>query len=101
MTFIVIHILNDSETFERETLALAHRCFHYQKSFQNGLSPSFMPTQQRPNRALTEPLANQFHLICQHSFQTGSRFFVSLCSLFLSASTRGRFVVLALLAGSL
>ncbi|CAL6036300.1 Hypothetical_protein [Hexamita inflata] len=31
----------------------------------NGLNPSFMPTQQRPNRALTESLADQFHLIRQ------------------------------------
>ncbi|CAL6085614.1 Hypothetical_protein [Hexamita inflata] len=35
----------------------------------NGLNPSFMPTQQRPNRALTESLADQFHLIRQLTFQ--------------------------------
>ncbi|CAL6095520.1 Hypothetical_protein [Hexamita inflata] len=47
------------ETFESKTWALAHQCFH----FQNGLNPSFMPTQQRPSRALTELLADQFQLI--------------------------------------
>ncbi|CAL6074114.1 Hypothetical_protein [Hexamita inflata] len=36
------------ETFESKTWALARQCFH----FQNGLNPSFMPTQQRPSRAL-------------------------------------------------
>ncbi|CAL6115420.1 Hypothetical_protein [Hexamita inflata] len=35
----------------------------------NGLNPSFMPTQQRPNRALTELLADQFQLIRQLDFQ--------------------------------
>ncbi|CAL5986918.1 Hypothetical_protein [Hexamita inflata] len=35
----------------------------------NGLNPSFMPTQQRPNMALTESLAEQFHLIRQLTFQ--------------------------------
>ncbi|CAL6038580.1 Hypothetical_protein [Hexamita inflata] len=35
----------------------------------NGLNPSFMPTQQRPNRALTESLADQFHLIRQLTFK--------------------------------
>ncbi|CAL6015714.1 Hypothetical_protein [Hexamita inflata] len=35
----------------------------------NGLNPSFMPTQQRPSRALTESLADQFHLIRQLTFQ--------------------------------
>ncbi|CAL6058160.1 Hypothetical_protein [Hexamita inflata] len=35
----------------------------------NGLNPSFMPTQQRPNRVLTESLADQFHLIRQLTFQ--------------------------------
>ncbi|CAL6041626.1 Hypothetical_protein [Hexamita inflata] len=34
----------------------------------NGLNPSFMPTQQRPSRALTESL-DQFHLIRQLTFQ--------------------------------
>ncbi|CAL6022738.1 Hypothetical_protein [Hexamita inflata] len=56
---------NDCETFESKTLALARQCFH----FQNGLNPSFMPTQQRPNRALTESLADQLHLIRQLDFQ--------------------------------
>ncbi|CAL5977686.1 Hypothetical_protein [Hexamita inflata] len=42
------------ETFESETRALARQCFH----FQNGLNPSFMPTQQRPNRALTRQLTS-------------------------------------------
>ncbi|CAL6085825.1 Hypothetical_protein [Hexamita inflata] len=46
------------ETFESKTWALARQCFH----LQNGLNPSFMPTQQRPNRALTESLADQFQL---------------------------------------
>ncbi|CAL6090979.1 Hypothetical_protein [Hexamita inflata] len=53
------------ETFESKTWALATQCFH----FQNGLNPSFMPTQQRPNRALTESLADQFHRIRQLTFQ--------------------------------
>ncbi|CAL6008746.1 Hypothetical_protein [Hexamita inflata] len=53
------------ETFESKTLALARQCFH----FQNRLSQSFMPTQQRPSRALTESLADQFHLIRQLTFQ--------------------------------
>ncbi|CAL6002510.1 Hypothetical_protein [Hexamita inflata] len=53
------------ETFESKTQALARQCFH----FQNGLNPSFMPTQQRPNRALTVSLADQFHLIHQLNFQ--------------------------------
>ncbi|CAL5994860.1 Hypothetical_protein [Hexamita inflata] len=53
------------ETFESKTYALAHQCFH----FQNGLNPSFMPTQQRPNRALTESSADQFYLIRQLNFQ--------------------------------
>ncbi|CAL5998860.1 Hypothetical_protein [Hexamita inflata] len=53
------------ETFERKTQALARQCFH----FQNGLNPSFMPTQQRPNRALTESSADQFYLIRQLNFQ--------------------------------
>ncbi|CAL6062239.1 Hypothetical_protein [Hexamita inflata] len=35
----------------------------------NGLNPSFMSTQQRPSRALTESLADQFHLIRQLTFQ--------------------------------
>ncbi|CAL6055646.1 Hypothetical_protein [Hexamita inflata] len=56
---------NDCATFESKTQALARQCFH----FQNGLNPSFMPTQQRPNRALTELLANQFYLIRQLTFQ--------------------------------
>ncbi|CAL6057517.1 Hypothetical_protein [Hexamita inflata] len=56
---------NDCETFESKTWALARQCFH----FQNGLNPSFMPTQQRPSRALTESLADQFHLIRQLTFQ--------------------------------
>ncbi|CAL6037364.1 Hypothetical_protein [Hexamita inflata] len=53
------------ETFESKTWALARQCFH----FQNGLNPSFMPTQQRPSRALTESLADQFHLIRQLTFK--------------------------------
>ncbi|CAL6011455.1 Hypothetical_protein [Hexamita inflata] len=35
----------------------------------NGLNPSFMPTQQRPSRALTELLADQFYLIRQLTFK--------------------------------
>ncbi|CAL6035009.1 Hypothetical_protein [Hexamita inflata] len=46
-------------------MALACQCFH----LQNKLSPSFMPTQQRPNRTLTESLADRFHLIRQLTFQ--------------------------------
>ncbi|CAL6043679.1 Hypothetical_protein [Hexamita inflata] len=53
------------ETFESKTWALARQCFH----FQNGLNPSFMPTQQRPSRALTESLADQFQLIRQLTFK--------------------------------
>ncbi|CAL5975898.1 Hypothetical_protein [Hexamita inflata] len=53
------------ESFESKTQALARQCFH----FQNGLNPSFMPTQQRPNRALTESSADQFYLIRQLNFQ--------------------------------
>ncbi|CAL6094068.1 Hypothetical_protein [Hexamita inflata] len=53
------------ETFESKTKALARQCFH----FQNGLNPSFMPTQQRPNRALTESSADQFYRIRQLNFQ--------------------------------
>ncbi|CAL6070842.1 Hypothetical_protein [Hexamita inflata] len=53
------------EAFESDIQALARQCFH----FQNGLNPSFMPTQQRPSRALTELLADQFHLIRQLTFQ--------------------------------
>ncbi|CAL6102196.1 Hypothetical_protein [Hexamita inflata] len=53
------------ETFESKTWALARQCFY----FQNGLNPSFVPTRQRPNRALTELLADQFYLIRQLNFQ--------------------------------
>ncbi|CAL6045217.1 Hypothetical_protein [Hexamita inflata] len=53
------------ETFESKTQALARPYLH----FQNGLNPSFMPTQQRPNRALTESSADQFYLIRQLNFQ--------------------------------
>ncbi|CAL6083068.1 Hypothetical_protein [Hexamita inflata] len=53
------------ETFESETQALARQCFH----FQNGLNQSFMPTQQRPHRVLTESSADQFYLIRQLTFQ--------------------------------
>ncbi|CAL6100521.1 Hypothetical_protein [Hexamita inflata] len=53
------------ETFESKTQALARQCFH----FQNGLNPSFVPTQQKPNRALTESSADQFYLIRQLNFQ--------------------------------
>ncbi|CAL5974074.1 Hypothetical_protein [Hexamita inflata] len=53
------------ETFESKTQALARQCFH----FQNGLNPSFMPTQQRPSMAITESSADQFYLIRQLNFQ--------------------------------
>ncbi|CAL6019299.1 Hypothetical_protein [Hexamita inflata] len=53
------------ETFESKIQTLARPYFH----FQNGLNPSFMPTQQRPNRALTESSADQFYLIRQLHFQ--------------------------------
>ncbi|CAL6074634.1 Hypothetical_protein [Hexamita inflata] len=37
----------------------SRRCFH----FQNGLNPSFMPTQQRPNRAFTESFGGPVSLL--------------------------------------
>ncbi|CAL6053190.1 Hypothetical_protein [Hexamita inflata] len=49
------------ETFKSKTKTLARQCFH----FQNGLNPSFTPTQQRPDRVLTESSADQFYLIRQ------------------------------------
>ncbi|CAL6082994.1 Hypothetical_protein [Hexamita inflata] len=66
----IYHFLETAQTdfieiFESKTQALARQCFH----FQNGLNPSFMPTQQGPNRALTESSANQFYLIRQLNFQ--------------------------------
>ncbi|CAL5996295.1 Hypothetical_protein [Hexamita inflata] len=42
------------EIFEGKTQALARQCFHLQNR------PSFMPTQQRPSRALTESLADKY-----------------------------------------
>ncbi|CAL6020454.1 Hypothetical_protein [Hexamita inflata] len=48
-----------------KTQVLARQCFH----FQNGLNPSFMPTQQRPSMALTESLTDQFYLIRQLTFK--------------------------------
>ncbi|CAL6034949.1 Hypothetical_protein [Hexamita inflata] len=68
-------------------MALACQCFH----FQNGLNPSFMPTQQRPSRALTESLADQFHMIRQLNFKKlvlASRFFL----LVISFSLHGRLI---------
>ncbi|CAL6005916.1 Hypothetical_protein [Hexamita inflata] len=53
------------ETFESKTQALARPYFHFQNEFKQ----SFMPTQQRPNRVLTESSADQFYLIRQLNLQ--------------------------------
>ncbi|CAL6068172.1 Hypothetical_protein [Hexamita inflata] len=82
------------ETFESKTQALARQCFH----FQNGLNPSFVPTQQRPNRALTESSADQFYLIRQLNLQKlvlASQFLFARYFLRLARES----VVLALLGG--
>ncbi|CAL6011040.1 Hypothetical_protein [Hexamita inflata] len=65
------------ETFESKTQALARQCFHFQDT-------SFLPTQQRPSRALTESSADQFYLILQLNFQKLVLVFQFLFTLFLS-----------------